>query len=59
MAEVGLFEIPDFAKITKEAAAPRFTGAGLAAARAICPVLNVSESANVAINNRRTELLSG
>jgi len=37
MAEVGTFVIPDFVRMTKWAAAPRFTGAG-DAARAGCPV---------------------
>ena len=59
MAEVGTFVIPVFVKIAKEAAAPRFTGAGLEKARAVCPVPNVSTLANVANNNRRTVLLSG
>ena len=59
MAEVGTFVIPDFVKITKGAAAPRTTGAGLAAARANCPVPNVSAIANTDINNRRTLFLNG
>lgn len=59
IAEVGTFVTPDFVKITKGAALPRFTGAWTDAAYAICPVPNVSIITNVANNNRRTVILSG
>jgi len=48
-----------FDKVAKDAAAPKSTGAGLAKARAVCPVPNVSAMANVAMTNRRSVLPSG
>ena len=48
-----------FDRVAKEAAAPRFTRAGLAKARAVWPVPNVSTIANEAIIKRRIVLLSG
>jgi hypothetical protein len=58
IAVVPVVVIPDFVRIANGAAAPRSIGAGLAKARADCPVLTVSVIANITINNKRTVLLS-
>jgi hypothetical protein len=51
--------MPDFDKITKEAALPRLTGAWLDAALAVMPEPTVSITANIVITKMRTVLRSG
>ena len=58
IAVVPVVVIPVFDKTAKDAAAPRFTGAGLVKARALCPVPNVSVITNAVNMNKRTILLS-